>query len=115
MKAVGYQKQLPISDPESLKVISINGQINPTVQIRPGERQFWRIGHVSATLFIKFRLEGMPLYVLANDGHPLSQPRKMTEFFVGPGQRIDAIAIGPKPGEYTMRTISFQNEVVISK
>ena len=40
----------------------------------------------------------------------LSQPRKVTEFFIGPGERIEAIAIGPPPGEYAMRTISFQNE-----
>lgn len=92
------------------EIISINGQINPEVRIRPGEMQFWRIGHVGATLFIKFRIEGMPLYVVATDGHPLSQPRKMTEFFIGPGQRIEAIAIGPEAGEYPMSTISFQNE-----
>jgi suppressor of ftsI len=92
------------------EILSINGQINPMVQIRPGEMQFWRIGHVGATRFIKFRIEGMPLYVVATDGHPLSQPRKMTEFFIGPGQRIDAIAIGPEPGEYAMRTISFQDQ-----
>ena len=36
----------------------------------------------------------MPLYVVATDGHALSQPRRMTEFFIGPGERIDAIAIG---------------------
>ena len=52
----------------------------------------------------------MPLYVVATDGHALSQPRKMTEFFIGPGERIDAIAVGPPPGEYPVRTISFQNE-----
>jgi suppressor of ftsI len=92
------------------QLISINGQINPTVAIRPGELQFWRIGHIGATLFIKFYIEGMPLYVLARDGHPLSSPRKVSEFLVGPGERIDAVAIGPKPGEYAMRTIAFQNE-----
>src|SRR5204863_6260914 len=63
-----------------------------------------------ATLFIKFRIEGMPLYVMATDGHPRSRPSKMSEFFIGPGQRIDAIAIGPPDGEYAMRTISFQNQ-----
>jgi hypothetical protein len=42
------------------EILSINGQINPMVQIRPGEMQCWRIGHVGATLFIKFRLAGMP-------------------------------------------------------
>ena len=95
---------------EGNQLISINGQINPTVAIRPGERQFWRIGHIGATIFIKFHIEGMPLYVLATDGHPLSSPRKVSEFFIGPGERIDAVAIGPEPGEYAMRTISFQNE-----
>ena len=34
----------------------------------------------------------------------------MTEIFLGPGERVDAIAIGPAPGEYAMRTIPFQNE-----
>jgi FtsP/CotA-like multicopper oxidase with cupredoxin domain len=95
---------------EGNQLISINGQINPTVAIRPGELQFWRIGHIGATLFIRFRIEGIPLYVLATDGHPLSSPRKVSEFLIGPGERIDAVAIGPEPGEYAMRTISFQNE-----
>jgi FtsP/CotA-like multicopper oxidase with cupredoxin domain len=92
------------------QIISINGQLNPMVPIRPGEMQFWRIANIGATLFIKMRIAGMPLYVVATDGHPLSQPQKLTEFFLGPGQRIDAIAIGPQPGEYAMGTIAFQNE-----
>ena len=32
------------------------------------------------------------------------------ELFLGPGERVDAIAIGPQSGEYAMRTIPFQNE-----
>jgi FtsP/CotA-like multicopper oxidase with cupredoxin domain len=95
---------------EDNEIISINGQLNPVVQIRPAEMQFWRIANIGATLFIKFQIEHMPLYVLATDGHPLSRPRKMTELFLGPGQRIDVIAIGPQPGEHEMRTIPFQNE-----
>jgi len=95
---------------EGNEVISINGQINPTVSIRPGELQFWRIGHIGATLFIKFRIDAMPLYVLARDGHPLPRPLKVSELFIGPGERIDAVAIGPEPGEYAMRTVPFQNE-----
>src|SRR5229473_2138979 len=92
------------------EIISINGQVDPVVPIRPGEMQFWRFGNIGATAFLKFRIEGMPLYVLATDGHPLSRPRKVTELFLGPGERVDAIAIGPQSGEYAMRTIPFQNE-----
>jgi suppressor of ftsI len=92
------------------EIVSINGQVEPVVEIRPGELQFWRIANIGAELFIRFRIEGMPLYILATDGHPLSQPRKVTELFLGPGERVDAIAIGPRSGEYAMSTVPFQNE-----
>jgi suppressor of ftsI len=92
------------------QLVSINGQVNPLIAIRPGEMQFWRIAHIGASLFIKLHIEGMALYVIATDGHALSQPRKISEFLIGPGERIEAIAVGPPPGEYAMRTISFQNE-----
>ena len=92
------------------EIISINGQVNPAVMIRPGEVQFWRIAHIGASLFIKLRIEGMPLYVVATDGHFLSRPQRLTEIFIGPGQRIDAIAVGPPAGEYAMQTIPFQNQ-----
>jgi suppressor of ftsI len=91
------------------EIFSINGQINPEVAIRPGELQFWRIAHIGATEFVKVAI-GMPLYVIATDGHPLSHPQRLIEFFIGPGQRIDAIAIGPTAGDYAMRTIPFQNQ-----
>jgi suppressor of ftsI len=66
--------------------------------------------YIGATLFIKFKIEGIPLYVMAVDGHPRSRPDRITELFIGPGQRVDAIAIGPQAGTYTMRTVSFQNQ-----
>ncbi|MDQ7979552.1 multicopper oxidase family protein [Paraburkholderia sp. SARCC-3016] len=95
---------------EGREVVSINGQINPVVSIRAGELQYWRIAHIGATLFMKFALDGLPFYVVATDGHVLSRPRRITEFFMGPGQRYDIIFVGPPAGEYAMRTISFQNE-----
>jgi FtsP/CotA-like multicopper oxidase with cupredoxin domain len=91
------------------EIISINGQLNPIVEICPGELQFWRIAHIGATLFFPFQFEGMPLYVIATDGHPLSRSRKVSEFLLGPGQRIDAIAIGPPAGEYAVSTSLFKN------
>jgi FtsP/CotA-like multicopper oxidase with cupredoxin domain len=91
------------------EVISINGQMNPVIDIRSGEMQFWRIAHIGATLFAPFRFEGVSLYVVATDGHPLARPRKASEFLLGPGQRIDAIVVGPPPGEYAIATLPFKN------
>ena len=98
------------AEQQGREIISINGQVNPTVTIKPGEIQFWRLAHIGATLFIKFRIEGVPLYAIATDGHPLSRPRKMTTIFIGPGERIDALVIGPPAGEHAMTTIPFQNQ-----
>src|SRR5713226_1658282 len=95
---------------EGNEIISINGQLRPMVPIRPGEMQYWRIGNIGATLFIKFHVPGVQLYVVATDGHPLSRPRKVSKFFLGPGERVDVIAVGPAPGEYPMSTIAFKNE-----
>jgi suppressor of ftsI len=92
------------------EVISINGQLDPIVPMRPGEMQFWRIANIGATLFIKVRVEGVSLYAVATDGHPLSQPKQVAELFLGPGERLDAIAVGPPPGEYAATTIPFQNQ-----
>jgi suppressor of ftsI len=91
------------------EVVSINGQMNPVVEIRPGEIQLWRIANIGATLFSPFLIDGVSLYAISIDGHPLSRPRKFSEFFLGPGQRIDAIAIGPPAGEYAMGTLLFKN------
>jgi suppressor of ftsI len=102
-----------IKDPyrnEDTQALAINGQINPVVQIRTGEMQFWRLANIGAELFIKLHVEGMAFYVIATDGHPLSQPRKTTQLFLGAGQRVDAIVIGPSAGEYRLTTIPFQNE-----
>jgi suppressor of ftsI len=91
------------------EIMSVNGQLNPVVDIRPGEMQFWRIANIGATYFFPLQVQGMPLYVFATDGHPLSQPRKINGVLLGPGQRIDVVAIGPPAGEYTMGTLSFHN------
>jgi suppressor of ftsI len=91
------------------EIITVNGQLDPLVDIRPGEMQFWRIANIGATLFFPLQVAGMPLYVIATDGHPLAQPKKIDQVLIGPGQRLDAIVIGPPAGEYAMSTPLFKN------
>jgi FtsP/CotA-like multicopper oxidase with cupredoxin domain len=102
-----FLKQAQVGEREAL---SINGQLDPVVEIRPGEMQLWRIANISAELFARLRIDAMPLYVLATDGHPLPRPGRMTELFLGPGERVDAVVVGPSSGEYALHTVSFQNQ-----
>jgi suppressor of ftsI len=43
---------------EENEVVSVNGQINPAIAMRAGEMRFWRIAHIGASQFFKFRIEG---------------------------------------------------------
>ena len=52
---------------------TLNGLINPTVKIRPGETQFWRIGNIGANAYYRLQLEGHTLYKIAQDGNRLNQ------------------------------------------
>jgi suppressor of ftsI len=95
---------------EDNELISINGQVQPIIDMRPGEAQFWRIGNIGAEMFIKLRIDGVRLYALATDGHPLSRPRRVGELFLGPGERLDVVALAPEPGVYGIHTVAFQNQ-----
>jgi len=92
------------------EIISINGQLNPVIAIKPGEAQFWRIANIGATLFVKIPLGPLTAFQIATDGHPLSRPQPLTELFIGPGERVDAIVFGPPAGEYPLGTASFTNQ-----
>ena len=92
------------------EVVSINGQINPLITMRPGEMQFWRIAHIGASLVHQVphrghgalcRRNGWPSAVAAAQGvRVLHRPGRADR-----GDRGRSAA-----GEYAMRTIPFQNE-----
>jgi suppressor of ftsI len=100
-------KHIPHPEADGQEVVTVNGVVAPTISIRPGEVQYWRIGNIGADLFLKLKLEGMPLYVIATDGHYLKRPTQMADVMLGPGQRIEALIIGGAPGNYKFKSVSF--------
>jgi hypothetical protein len=55
----------------------------PTIQIRPGEAQFWEMGHIEADRFLKVQVKRMPFSVIGRDGYFLPHPIKMDEVLLG--------------------------------
>ncbi len=99
-----------IPQPDKSEVVSVNGQIDPAISIRPGEAQFWRIGNIGADIFLDLQISGMAFYVVATDGHWLSHPTKMDSVFLGPGARVEAVVIGGAPGEHAFISKSFRED-----
>src|SRR5262249_58697050 len=93
----------PRADWEEL--VTLNGQLAPSIAIRPGEAQFWRIGNVGADLFLWLKLDGSPMFLVATDGHALVRPTRADEILLGPGQRAEVVVVGRAPGRYAFRSV----------
>ena len=59
------------SDPEVPTVRTVNGQVNPTLTIAPGETQLWHLANIGAELFYQVALPGSVFHVIAEDGYPV--------------------------------------------
>lgn len=87
----------------------INGQLLPTIRIRPGEPQVWSLLNASTSAFYKLRLEGHTFDVIAEDGVPLPAARIGTATLVlSSAKRLEVIVRGNgTPGAYALSYDSY--------
>jgi FtsP/CotA-like multicopper oxidase with cupredoxin domain len=77
----------------------------PVIQMKAGERQFWRVANASLQDFIPLQLWAMggvpqPMELIALDGYPLAAPRYETTILIPPAGRAEFItpAFPPNAG-----------------
>ena len=94
------------------RLFTINGVLRPTIDIAPGERQFWRIVNASPDLYADLTIDTETFEVVAFDGMPLAfhDPKRRTEsvnhVFLPPAGRVEAIVTGPRIGtRASLRTL----------
>jgi suppressor of ftsI len=93
---------------ETASRIYVNGDIDPTAKIRPGQLQRWRIFNASADRFIVLRLpRGERFVVLAQDGHTLEHALNVRDLMIAPGSRRDVLVRGGPVGTYPVKAIPF--------
>ena len=85
----------------------VNGQLQPTVAMRPGEVQLWRLANIGADIFYRLSLGGTPFHVLAEDANPVSEVRSADELVLPPGKRYDVLVQAPSSGPMTLSTLSY--------
>jgi FtsP/CotA-like multicopper oxidase with cupredoxin domain len=86
----------------------ISGQYQPTLAIRPGETQRWRIANASANNFFRLSLQGHQFHLIARDGNPMSQVQTVDELIMAPGQRREVLVQGGALGTYELKTLPFK-------
>jgi len=83
------------------KVWTLNGLSQPSIGIRPGESQFWRLVNAGADTYLDVQLDNAQMQIVALDGVPLiagnNTPASMTvtHYVVPPASRIEFVVTGP--------------------
>ena len=101
---------VPVGDSsESGARLYVNGAIDPTAKISPGQLQRWRIFNADADRFVVLRLpHGQHFQLLAEDGHTLARAHTVTTLLMAPGSRREVLVRGGgRPGAYPLKAIPF--------
>jgi suppressor of ftsI len=92
-------------------VVFVNGQIEPSIAIAPGETQRWRIVNASVFTFMNLSLDGHLLHEIAADGNPLRAVQRRNRIVLAPGERTEVLVQGGEPGQYGLRSLPWGEEL----
>jgi FtsP/CotA-like multicopper oxidase with cupredoxin domain len=84
-------------------IVLVNGQVMPTLPIRPGEVQRWRVVNASGARVYRLSLPGHTFLHVGNDGGLFERPVAVEEVLVANGERVELLVRGT--GEPGSRTI----------
>ena len=101
----------------STRFLSLNGQRNPTITMRPGEVQRWRLVHAGYQDDLFLALDSHQFHAIARDGVGLviigegqictDQPERKDALLIAPGQRIDVLVKADTPGTYDLKALPY--------
>ena len=73
------------------ELVLVNGQSNPKLSARPGERERWRIVNTCVARYLQLRLDGQQMQLLGMDSGRFPTPRNVDEVLLAPGNRADVL------------------------
>ena len=90
-------------------VLLVNGQVMPTVSIRSGEVQRWRIINASASRVYRLSLSGQTMVHVGSDGGLFERPMDAREIVLANSERVEVLVRGTgAPGSRTvLRTLPY--------
>jgi FtsP/CotA-like multicopper oxidase with cupredoxin domain len=86
---------------------TVNGQVNPTIHIRPGETQLWRLANISANIYYNVGIRGQKFQVIGHDGFPVDRIWSADSLLLAAGARFDVLVQGGPPGSTALETLPY--------
>lgn len=87
------------------RFLAINGQRRPTIAMRPGEVQRWRLVGSQYQDSILMELAGHRLNVISYDGIALGSMQEKKQLLMAPGQRADVLVQAGAAGTYELNAM----------
>ena len=93
----GAGRLVPVSQMERMmgregQLVTVNGQLEPVVRAKPGERERWQVVNACTSRFLSLRLEGQEVLLLGRDAIAFGAQRDLAgELLLAPGNRADLI------------------------
>src|SRR5689334_4490410 len=107
----GKDGSIDMADPQSVQggidfengreggYIFVNGKLNPTLTIRAGEVQRWRIINSASARIFRISIPGQKLLHVGDDGGLFEKPREVDDIMVSNSERVEILVRGTgKPG-----------------
>ena len=84
-----------------------NGATNPTLHMRPGEVQRWRVLNAASGETLVVALQGHSLHIITMTASrfPRCGPWAEVPYVMGVGQRVDLLVKAGAPGTYLLQTL----------
>jgi FtsP/CotA-like multicopper oxidase with cupredoxin domain len=84
-------------------VLFVNGEVLPTIKIRPGEVQRWRIVNAAASRVYRLAIQGNPFLHIGSDGGLFEKPVEENEIILANSERVEVLVRGTgAPGSVSL-------------
>ncbi|MFL6399868.1 MAG: multicopper oxidase family protein [Nitrososphaeraceae archaeon] len=90
--------------------LTVNGEINPEVNIKSGETQLWRFANIGSENSVAVGLPGHKFHVIAEDGYPVWKVLENDTLLLPSGKRFDVLVTGTGNGSIPLRVANGSDE-----
>jgi len=107
------QGQVDLENGREGDVLFVNGRIMPTLPIRSGAVQRWRVINASAARIFRLAIPGQTLLHVGDDGGLFEQPAAVREILLANSERVELLVRGAgEPGSRTtLQTLPYDRYV----
>lgn len=89
--------------------LTVNGEVNPSINIKSGETQLWRLANIASETPIRVELPGHKFHVIAEDGSPVWEVWNNDTLFMPSGKRFDVLVTATGNGTIPFASVGDSN------